>query len=244
MIIDMHMHVDELPGMGWSMPASDCIEAMDAAGIEAAVIMTITDIPEVNPEALELIASECDRYKDRLYGFARIHPWYSDSVEVLDRAVMKHRFRGLKLHPVTTLAQPSGAESLRLIRRAGELGVPTLFHCGDDPMTTPLAIALAAKECPEAQIILGHMGGYGHTEEAIRVAETYPNIILETSACPYPNKIVEAVGRIGADRVIFGSDGPVASPTLEVEKIRMCGFAPDIEALILGGNAEALLGLA
>jgi len=243
MIIDMHMHVDELPGLGWSMPASRCIETMDEAGISAAVIMTVTDIPEVNPNALELIAGEMTRYPGRLFGFARIHPWYAESIKVLDRAVLEHGFRGLKLHPVSTLAQPSGAESMRLIRRAGELGIPTLFHCGDDPMTTPLAIADAAARCPEAQIILGHMGGYGHTDEAIRVAELHSNIILETSACPYPEKIVEAVARVGAERVIFGSDGPVCSPVLEVEKIRMCGFSAEDEALILGDNAQTLLGL-
>jgi hypothetical protein len=244
MIIDMHMHVDELPGLGWSMPASRCIKAMDTAGIDKAVIMTITDIPEVNPDALELIASECATHDGRLVGFARIHPWYPDSVTVLDKAVSEHGFGGLKLHPVSTLAQPSGAESVRLIRRAGELGVPTLFHCGDDPMTTPFAIAEAAALCPESTIILGHMGGYSHTEEAIRVAETHANILLETSACPYPDKIVDAVSRVGADRVLFGSDGPVCSPTLEVEKIRLCGFSAAEEELILGGNAAVLLGIA
>lgn len=243
MIIDMHMHVDELPGLGWSMPASQCIEAMDAAGIEKAVIMTITDIPEVNPEALELIADACAAYDGRLIGFARIHPWYAEAVDVLNRAVDECGFGGLKLHPVSTLAQPSGAESVRLIRRAGELGVPTLFHCGDDPMTTPFAIGEAAALCPDSTIILGHMGGYGHTEEAIRVAETYSNIVLETSACPYPDKIVEAVERVGADRVIFGSDGPVSSPALEVEKIKMCGFSAADEERILGGNARVLLRL-
>lgn len=243
MLIDMHMHVDELPGLGWSMPAQQCIDAMDVAGIEAAVIMTITDMPEVNPAALELIAEACDAHEGRLYGFARIHPWYGEAVGLLERAVEQLGFRGLKLHPVSTLAQPGGQESVRLIHRAGELGVPTLFHCGDDPMTTPLAIGVAARLCPEATIILGHMGGYGHTEEAIRVAEEHANIVLETSACPYPDKIVDAVSRIGAERVIFGSDGPVASPLLEVEKIRMCGFAPADEARILGDNAQTLLGL-
>ncbi len=243
MIIDMHMHVDELPGLGWSMPASLCVEAMDAAGIDKAIIMTVTDIPEVNPDALELIAGECEAYDGRLIGFARIHPWYDGSVAVLDRAVTELGFGGLKLHPVSTLAQPSGAESVRLIRRAGELGVPTLFHCGDDPMTTPLAIAEAAALCPESIIILGHMGGYGHTEEAIRVAEAHPNIVLETSASPYPDKIVDAVARVGAERVIFGSDGPVCSPSLELEKIRMCGFPAATEELILGGNARGLLGI-
>lgn len=244
MIFDMHMHVDELPGLGWSMPAQRCVEAMDRAGIGAAVIMTVTDMPEINPQALELIADACAEHPGRLFGFMRVHPWYGDeAVAILDRAVTRHGFRGLKLHPVSTLAQPGGTESVRLIRRAAELGVPTLFHCGDDPMTTPEAIAVAAQACPEATIILGHMGGYAHTEEAIRVAERLPNVLLETSANPYPDRIADAVRRVGAERVLFGSDGPVCSPELEVEKIRMLGLSEHDERRVLGANALELLGI-
>jgi predicted TIM-barrel fold metal-dependent hydrolase len=242
--IDMHMHVDELPGLGWFMTAGDCVASMDEAGIDAAIVMTITDLPEVNDRALELIAEACAAHPGRLYGFARIHPWYGDeAVATLDRAVTEFDFRGLKLHPVSTLSHPGSAESVRLIRRAAELGVPTLFHCGDDPMTTPTAIAGAAAAVPEATIILGHMGGYAHTEEAIRMAERYPNLILETSACPYPDKIREAVTRIGSHRVIFGSDGPVASPALEVDKIDLCRLGADERRDLMGPTAADLIGL-
>jgi predicted TIM-barrel fold metal-dependent hydrolase len=60
---------------------------------------------------------------------------------------------------------------------------------------------------------------------------------------PYPSKIAEAVQRIGAERVIFGSDGPGCNPRLEVEKVRMLGLGRDTERRILGGNASRLLGL-
>ena len=217
---------------------------MNEAGIDAAAIMTITDLPEVNPHALELIAEACLEFPGRLHPFVRIHPWYQDeAMRILDRAINEFGFRGLKLHPVTTIAHPSGEDTIRLIRRAGEHGVPTLFHCGDEPMTTPLSIAPAAAACPDSTIILGHMGGYFHVEEAIDVAEMHDNIVLETSAMPYPDKIKEAVQRIGPDRVIFGSDGPVCSPILERHKITVAELEGDEEALVLGGNAVKLLGL-
>jgi predicted TIM-barrel fold metal-dependent hydrolase len=218
---------------------------MDEAGVDAAAVMTITDVPGVNPQALELIANACAAYPQRMYAFARIHPWYQDeAVRLLDRAVTEFGFRGLKLHPVSNIAHPSGADTIRLIKAAAGHGVPTLFHCGDEPLTTPLSIAPAAQACPEATIILGHMGGYFHVDEAIEVADRYPNIILETSAMPYPDKIKEAVGRIGAERVIFGSDGPMCSPILEREKVQMAGLAPDELAQVLGGSAARLLGVA
>lgn len=242
MIVDAHMHVDDIPALGWKMEAELCVQRMDEAGIDRAVVMTIVDAPEVNQNAIEMVAEACAAFPGRLWAFARIHPWYGEeSVALLERAFALG-FKGLKLHPVTTIAHPSGEDTLRLIRRAAGHFAPTLFHCGDEPLTTPLAIARAAEACPEATIILGHMGGYFHVDEAIEVAERYGNLVLETSAMPYPGKIREAAERVGAERVLYASDGPACSPRIEVEKVRLAGLSPEAEQLVLGENALRLLG--
>jgi predicted TIM-barrel fold metal-dependent hydrolase len=241
-IIDAHLHVDDVPALGWKLEAAHCVERLDEAGIDRGVVMTIVDAPEVNPDALELVAAACAAYPGRLDAFARIHPWYGDrSLALLDRALGELGFKGLKLHPVSTIAHPSGEETIRLIRRAAERSAPTLFHCGDEPLTTPLAVAHAAAACPEATIILGHMGGYVHVDEAIDVAERYPNIVLETSAMPYPDRILAAVERIGPERVLYASDGPACSPRIELEKVRLAGLGEAAERLVLGGNAGRIL---
>jgi predicted TIM-barrel fold metal-dependent hydrolase len=236
------MHVDELPALGWSLEAAECIRRLDEAGISKGVVMTIVDAPEVNPRALELIAEACAEHRGRLEAFARIHPWYGEeAAALLERAISELGFKGLKLHPVTTIAHPAGEDTLRLIRIAAAHRAPTLFHCGDEPLTTPLAIERAAAACPEATIILGHMGGYFHVDEAIEVAERRRNVVLETSAMPYPAKILEAVERIGAERVLYASDGPACSPRIEVEKVRLAGLDAEAERLVLGENAARLL---
>jgi predicted TIM-barrel fold metal-dependent hydrolase len=242
-IIDLHMHLEEVPTLGWHMSADDCITAMDAAGVDKAVVMTITDYPGVNPAGLEIIAEACRTNPDRLFGFLRLNPARPESKELLTRAVAELGFRGLKLHPVSSLQHPGGTETIELIRHAGELGVPTLFHCGDEPLSTPLSIAQAAAACPRSVIILGHMGGYFHVDEALEVADTYPNVMLETSAMPYPEKIGAAVSRIGAERVVFGSDGPVSSPALERQKVAIAELGAKAADLVMGGNAQALLGI-
>jgi predicted TIM-barrel fold metal-dependent hydrolase len=241
-IIDAHLHVDDIPALGWKLAAGDCVARLDEAGIERGVVMTIVDAPEVNPDALELIAEACAAYPGRLEAFARIHPWYGDeSAALLERALGELGFKGLKLHPVTSIAHPSGEDTLRLIRIAAAHGAPTLFHCGDEPLSTPLAGAPAPAACPDATIILGHKGGNFHAEEAIGVAERHPNIVLETSAMPYPAMIRAAVDRVGAGRVLYASDGPACSPRIEVEKVRLAGLDPGAERLVLGENAERML---
>ena len=108
-------------------------------------------------------------------------------------------------------------------------------------MTTPLAIAEAASRVSDATVILGHMGGYFHVEEAIRVAERLPNVYLETSAMPYPAKIADAVAKVGAERVLFASDGPGCDPLLELQKVLRAGLPLDDLRLVLRENIQRLL---
>ena len=241
MIVDSHAHVDEVPALGWMDPASTLIELMDEAGIDRAIVMTYTELPAVNPNALEYLAEQIARYPHRLVGYVRVHPWYPEAVDLVDRAFAEFGMRGVKLHPVGNLSHPASEVTLRVMRRAAEHHAPVLFHCGDEPLTTPLQIALAAEAVPEASVILGHMGGYFHVEEAIEVATRVPNLYLETSAMPYPSMIRRAIDAIGAERVLFASDGPGCLPSLEIHKVRLAGLTAAEEERIFAANILHLL---
>ena len=241
MIVDSHAHVDEVPALGWMDPADTLVDLMDQAGIDQAVVMTYTELPAVNPHALEYLADQIARYPRRLIGYVRLHPWYPEALDLLDRALGDYGMKGVKLHPVGNLSHPASEVSLRIIRRAAEHQAPVLFHCGDEALTTPLQIAAAAEAVPEATIILGHMGGYFHVDEAIEVAERLPNVYLETSAMPYPAQIRRAIDSVGAERVLFASDGPGCLPRLEVHKVRLAGLSPAEEQRVFSDNILALL---
>lgn len=241
MIIDSHTHVDEVPALGWIDPADALIEKLDAAGIERAVVMTYTELPAVNPGALDYLVEQIARYPDRLTGYVRLHPWYDEAPDLLDRAIREYGMKGLKLHPVGTHDHPASELTLRLIRRAAAYGAPVLFHCGDEPLTTPLQIAQAAGQVPEARIILGHMGGYFHVEEAIETAARVPNLLLETSAMPYPHLIRRALDALGPERVLFASDGPGCSPRLEVHKVELAGLSEAERELVFHRNITRIL---
>lgn len=244
MIIDSHTHVDESPSLNWYDPPEMIVRLLDEAEIQWAVVMTYRDAPGREEGVIEYIAEAVQKYPDRLIGYARMNPRYGDAaIELFDRAIRDYGMRGLKLHPVSYGQHPTNPQTLDIIRHAASLNVPTLFHCGDEEYTMPLQVAEAAKLVPEATIILGHMGGYFHVRDAIRVGRRHPNLILETSAMPYPAMIKEAVDALGAERILFASDGPGCDPTIEVEKVRRAGLTPEQEALIFSGNSERILGL-
>jgi uncharacterized protein len=238
MIIDSHTHVDKFR---WYDPPETILRLMDEARIDQSIIMTYSDAPDVEG-SLEYIAEAVHKYPSRFVGYARLNPVRTEeAARLLDAAIAHMGFKGLKLHPVTTLCHPAAPETLQLIHLAASYGAPTLFHCGDEELTLPLQLAEAAAACPEATIIFGHCGGYFHVKDALRVAERYPNVILETSAMPYPHLIREAVDRIGSARVLYASDGPGCDPTIELLKIRMARLSPREEADVLHGNISNIL---
>jgi predicted TIM-barrel fold metal-dependent hydrolase len=240
-IVDSHAHVDEVPALGWIDPAASLVGLMDQAGVDRAVVMTYTEAPAVNPNALEYLADQIGRYPERLIGYVRVHPWYPEALDLVERAFGEFKMKGVKLHPVGNLSHPAAEVTLRVIRRAAEHHAPVLFHCGDEALTTPLQIAAAAEAVPEASIILGHMGGYFHVDEAIEVAARVPNLYLETSAMPYPAQIRRAVETLGAQRVLFASDGPGCLPRLEVHKVHLAGLSAGEEQRVFADNILQIL---
>jgi predicted TIM-barrel fold metal-dependent hydrolase len=141
-ILDGHTHVDEVPALGWKDSPDKLIRMFDETGIRQAVVMTYTEFPGYHPRALEYLAQAVDRYPDRLIGFVRVHPWYEEEMPlIINRALSEFGMKGVKLHPVGTLDHPASPSTLRVLELAAERSAPVLFHCGDEPMTTPGVLA-------------------------------------------------------------------------------------------------------
>lgn len=222
-IIDAHTHIEGLPGCPWLDPPELIIGLLDEAKIDKAVVMTYCDAPFEHDtyDPLIYVRDALHKYPDRLIGFARLDPGKDGVEELLETAVLEWGFKGLKLHPFGYRLPPDGEATIRLVQKAASLKVPTLFHCGDEDFTLPLELERLARRCPEATIIFGHMGGYFHVLDAIAVAKRCSNVYLETSATPHPGLILKAIRELGAERVIFASDGPGCDPTIEVAKLQI-----------------------
>jgi uncharacterized protein len=244
MILDFHAHVDHAEVYGWIDPPEKILGLMDEAGIEKASIQTYLDHPVQGADPIATIADAVRRYPDRFVGCVRLDPNFRAEARAGLLRSLDLGFRSVKVHPTTSLAHPASEATVSLLEQCAGLGVPVLFHCGDDPYTTPQAIEAGAAMVPGCTVVLSHMGGYFHAEDALAAAVRRPNIVLETSAMPYPERIADAVRAIGPGRVVFGSDGPGCNPALELAKVRMAGLDPEAERLVLGATGARLLGLA
>jgi predicted TIM-barrel fold metal-dependent hydrolase len=87
-----------------------------------------------------------------------------------------------------------------------------------DPNCGPLLLAPIARAHPRARILLGHSGvTWRGTMQAMEAAETASNLFLDLASSQHHRLILEKCARrIGAERILFGSDMPFleASMTL------------------------------
>lgn len=241
MIIDSHAHLDEVESVGWSDTPDNLIPLMDDAGIDKTVVTTYADTP--GPEdALGRLRGWVNEYPERFIGFPRMDPRWDETVEIFERAITEFGISGLKLHPVSNISDPWSEFTVELLDKAAEFDVPVLFHSGDRILSLPQQIGEAASRT-EATILMGHVGGYFNSREALIAAREHENVILESSAFPHVRVLQEAVDELGAERVIYGSDMPPANPKVELEKIRALDLTTDQRDMILWRNASEILNL-
>jgi len=222
-------------------PPELMLELMDESGVDQAVVMTYRDATGPDDPATEYIREAVEKYPGRLIGYVRINPNSPCAMDALDQALGDYKMKGLKLHPVSYVGFPYGEATLRLMRRAAEYNAPVLFHTGDEPLALPDEVAEAAQRVPEASVIMAHMGGYYHHHAVLDIAESLPNVFVDTSAIPYPWVIRQAVEAFGVERVLYASDGPGCPPILEIEKVRLAGLSPEEEELVFAGNIQRIL---
>lgn len=242
MIIDAHAHMDVFPARGWNDPPEKVIKYLDMANIDMAVVSTYANYPGTNERGIEQLYEHCNQFPGRFIPFLRMNPRFVEQTEAaVDIAVKKYGFKGIKLHPTSYAIHPFTEPTLKIIRKAVEYDIPVLFHCSDECLTLPLQIAEAAEACPEAKIILAHMGGFHHRQDAINVAKKYENVYLDMCEMPFAGSIKQAVEEIGSEKMLFGTDLPTDNPIFEAEKVRMAGLKKEDEDNIFFRNAARLL---
>ncbi|NLF78893.1 MAG: amidohydrolase [Chloroflexi bacterium] len=212
---------------------------LDEAGVDRAVLFPMPDQLNTDNEGLrELIAQD-----PRFIAAASMNPNLGQAgLEEFRIAMEKWGFRGLKLMPVHYAFRSASTAADPLIAIAREFDVPVTIHSGNF-FCHPLEIAEMASRFPDVTFIMDHMGYRYYVLEAILAAERCPNIYLLTTAVFEPHFIRMAIDRVGADRVVYGSNAPLVIPRLQLEVIRSLKLSPEDEDLICGKTAARIYKL-
>lgn len=228
------MHVGSFPLFNVSLDSAGLVATMREHGIATGLVF--------NPD--NAMVRDLIRSTQGVYGLVWANPRAPGAVDETRRLLDEggSKFRGVKLHPLLDAYHPDDPAVHPIIDLLIERDLPALIHCGHPIFTLPWSIEELIVRYPQARIILGHMGhgNIVYINAAIDVAVRNSNVYLETSGMPMHSKICEAAERIGAERVLFGSDVPFHHPAVELTKVRVSGASAEVVEAILGENGRRL----
>jgi predicted TIM-barrel fold metal-dependent hydrolase len=223
-------------------------QAMDRAGIDRAVCMGVAHVARTVDRTNEFIGS-LDR--SRFIPFGTVHP----DLDIARNLWSLHEngIRGVKLHPlfqdvsfsdprVMELARALAAESIAVIAHTGSGGSDVANLRGD-----PAALRTLIDAVPDLRLISCHFGGYLQLGAAQRWVVGSPAFV-DTSWPPGlagldRDTVRKIIRTHGVERVVFGSDWPMADPGEEIAAIRALGLPTEEEQAVLGANLARMLDL-
>ena len=274
MVIDFHTHtfpdamagatVSKLARVADCRPYADGTNAglrssMQTAGIDKSVILPVVTNPRhtatVNRTAAAL-------QQDGLISFGGIHPCSEAPEQVLED-IAAAGLKGIKLHPVYQQVDIDDARYIRILKKAGALGLTVVTHCGWDigfpgaAQALPEKLCLAAERAGQTRLVAAHMGGWRCWEEAKMLADSgvwidtafssgavraqTGDIRKEELQLLQKEQFMELVSCFGSHRIVFGSDSPWSDQKESLDFILSLPLTRAQQEDILFKNALRLL---
>lgn len=246
MIVDAHLHLRDDVYVGKEGTPENLVRMMDEVGIGKAVLLRLY-VPA--SKAMEELEKARDKYPERFIPFVYALPDFREPVlPLLEEALRRRGFKGIKMHAGICALEAYLVDPV--LELASELGIPCLIDCAGDYENT----RRLAETFPQVKIIIAHLGLYlckdGELiDRFITLARDYPNLFLDISGVLLVEKIEQAVKEVGAERVIWGTDGPSNKPDPvsftkgEMNKVKGLNLSEEETKAILGGNILRLLCL-
>ena len=244
--------------------ASGLRAAMEEAGIGVSVVLPVATNPDKVASINDVSLSQTGQ--DGLIYFGCMHPLCPDWEKELER-IAAGGLQGIKIHPVYQQVLFDDPRFLRILQKAFALDLIVVTHAGDDigfpgeVFCEPERIRQTLDRIGGGKLVLAHMGGWKnwdrvenclsgtgvYLDTAFSLGEISPlreayytaqqcQLLGEEQFC----RIVES---FGADRILFGSDSPWASPRDTRKAIEATALSDTQKQAIFGGNACRLLGL-
>ncbi len=222
-IIDIHGHTGTFAG--YDLSVSTLVSNIDSFGVRMVLISNIdgANLPGMTLNLDARAANEATlgvvlENSGRIRGIAWARPpdgSPSDVEQFLQpsaaNAGISRPFVAIKLHPQMNQFPANAPAVDPYFELARKYRIPVVYH-SDKPGTNadPALIYEAARRHPDVPVVLYHMVFFGPHAAAVDVVEQSTrngdaDLYLETAQAD-PEAVVSAIQRVGAERVLFGTD--------------------------------------
>lgn len=197
----------------------------------------VSSLSGLNSLGQDTFCSESDSAKEitamkgndnvKLLPLLSCQPGIAKDTTVAEQLLSENKFYGLKFHPSNTdkpIKDNFEAYS-KYISLAEKKGLPCVFHSVTDGKSDPAEIIKLAEQHPKHPIILYHIDLASKPEQMTKTIDAISNSVkagksnlfvdiswltnLWDNAEQNKNTIKQVLGKLGADRILFGSDTPI-----------------------------------
>jgi predicted TIM-barrel fold metal-dependent hydrolase len=223
MIIDADVHISPTPEGGVSIGYEELLRRMDRSGVDKALTWLQPPYRRETDAANAYVYEAAQQHPDRILGFGWADPnlGVDKAKDTVKRCIYEYGFYGVKLNGAqNSYYIDNPTLSIPVIEEIAKTGKLLAFHVGADAyeQTHPFRVGKIARQFPELQILVVHMGGAAIPDlsnAAIEIAQEHPNLTLVGSGVRAV-AVLRAIKQLGSTRVCFGSDTPFALMRVEV----------------------------
>ncbi|GAA1883780.1 4-hydroxyphenyl-beta-ketoacyl-CoA hydrolase [Paeniglutamicibacter psychrophenolicus] len=278
--IDMHVHL-EVDECGHKAMPEDLFEASAAyfksaertpsvdriaqvyreAGM-AAVLFTVDARTALGhePNSIDDLVAGATRNNDVLIPFGSVDPRTGEAAIIeARRQANELGVLGFKFHPSLQGFDPSNEEFYPLWTALQELGLPCIFHTGQNGMgaglpggrgiklrySNPLLLDDVAADFPNLTIIMAHPS-VPWQDEANSIATHKANVFIDLSGWSpkyFPASLVKMGNNVLSKKLLFGTDYPLITPEKWLGAFAELPLKDEVRGGILKDNAVRVLGL-
>lgn len=223
------------------------LEISEKAGIDRFVVQSVATTPHQVKSINEFIATQVRNNPQKLIGLGTLHPDSTDLNGDFEH-IKELGLHGVKLHPDIQRFKIDDYRCLKIYELCEQNDMPILMHTGDYryDFSNPNRLMPILDIYKNLTVIGAHLGGWSIWEQACEKLAGKPNFYVDSSSSLYElpiEKATEIIRKYGCDRVLFGSDFPVFSPDVELERFMALPLTDAERKMILSENVLKLYKL-
>lgn len=240
-VFDIHGHLGQTKIIQTcDNEASDMIKKMDALGINSIAVSSNPALQSDPYLGNQITVDAAKKYPGRFYAYIVPTPYYEDFD--FESYFKNPGVIGIKLHACEQLTALNNPAYIPALEYADKNGLPILFHTWE---VHEVAHAVdIAKKYKNSPVIIGHSGFTGVRAKnlAVEACNTLENVFIDTAiSSTYDGAIEWVVDKVGAEKVLFGTDFPFYDCTHNIGKLLLAEISDSDKLKIFGENAKKLL---
>ena len=240
MIIDCHTHLTFRKSDPSNSELLRLIKVMERTGVDKVCLVPFPEVPgnyffwtgEDTISTAEALVNVTSQYPDKFYTLLWLNPTLHNSINIklIEKYIVNGPLNGVKLH-IQMNARDKRMESLADALQAYD--IPLLFHAWYKTVqkyeyeSDASDIADLATRFPKLRILMAHLTGCG--KRGVQDIKKHQNVLIDTSGSqPEDGFLEHAIGQLGEERVLFGSDFAGREMATQLGRI----FSVDMDDLV------------